>query len=130
MSNQRLSPEILTAALVGLEIEKRKLDERIAEVRAMLGGHSPARESAAEPKHQRSAAARRKMALAQKARWARVKGESATKPAAKKAPAKKKARLSAAGRAAIVAALRKRWAAKKAGPKKGPTNAKKAAASE
>jgi hypothetical protein len=130
MPNQRLSPEILTAALVGLEIEKRKLEERIAEVRAMLGGRSSGQGSAAEATHHRSAAARRKMALAQKARWARVKGEVAAKPAAKKAPAKAKARLSAAGRAAIVAALKKRWAAKKSAAKKAPAGAKKAAPSE
>ena len=130
MPNQRLSPEILTAALIGLEIEKRKLDERIAEVRAMLGGRSSAQERAAEPTHKRSVASRRKMALAQKARWARVKGGAAAKPAAKKAPAKAKARLSAAGRAAIVAALKKRWAAKKSAAKKAPAAAKKTSASE
>lgn len=129
MPNQRLSPEILTAALTGLEIEKRRLEESIAEVRAMLGGRRSADGGAAEVKHHRSAAARRKMAQAQKARWARERGKAA-KPAAKKAPVKKKVRLSAAGRAAIVDALKKRWAAKKAAAKKSPAVVKKAAAAE
>jgi hypothetical protein len=57
------------------------------------------------------------MALAQKQRWAKIKGES-EKPAPALAPAPKaKRKLSAAGRAAIVAATKKRWAAVKAAKK-------------
>jgi len=55
-----------------------------------------------------SAAGRARIAAAQKARWAKIKG---TSPVAK--PAKKKRHLSPEGRAAIVAALKKRWAAKR-----------------
>jgi hypothetical protein len=60
-----------------------------------------------------SAAARKRIALAQKKRWAVYKAEHGTKPAASKAAAPKphKRTLSAAGRARIVAATKKRWAA-------------------
>ena len=54
-----------------------------------------------------SAAARRRIALAQKKRWAAYKAEKGT-PAK---PKRQKRVLSAAGRARIVAATKKRWAA-------------------
>ncbi len=54
-----------------------------------------------------SAAARKRIALAQKKRWAAVKAGQGTKAAVK--PAKRV--ISAAGRARIVAATKKRWAA-------------------
>ena len=57
-----------------------------------------------------SAAGRAKIAAAQKARWAKVKGEKtesvATEPKAKK----NKRKMSAEGRARIVAAVKARWA--------------------
>jgi hypothetical protein len=56
-----------------------------------------------------SAAARRKISLAQKARWASQKGIVISPP-----PLKKR-RMSAAGRARIAAAARARWAKVKAG---------------
>lgn len=62
-----------------------------------------------------SASSRRKMALAQKARWAKLKGE--IEPAATPEAPKAKRKLSEAGRAAIVAATKKRWAAKRAAEK-------------
>ena len=59
-----------------------------------------------------SAAARAKIAAAQKARWAKVK-KSVAKPVAKK-----KSGISAAGRAKIAAAAKARWAKAKADGKK------------
>jgi hypothetical protein len=56
-----------------------------------------------------SAAARRRIALAQKKRWAAYKAEHGAKAAAP--PKAKKRVISAAGRARIVAATKKRWAA-------------------
>jgi hypothetical protein len=56
-----------------------------------------------------SAAARKRIALAQKKRWAAYKAEHGSKPAAAAKP--KKRVISAAGRARIVAATKKRWAA-------------------
>jgi hypothetical protein len=58
-----------------------------------------------------SAAAREKIAAAQRKRWAAAKGEVGP-------TAKPKRKLSEAGRAAIIAATKKRWAAKRAEAKK------------
>jgi hypothetical protein len=56
-----------------------------------------------------SASARKRIALAQKKRWAVYKAEHGAKQAAPKA--QKKRVISAAGRARIAAATKKRWAA-------------------
>jgi hypothetical protein len=72
-----------------------------------------------------SAARRKRIAEAQRKRWAATKG--ASEPAMAQ-PTKRKRRLSAAGRAAIVAATKKRWALKRAtAGKPQPVAAKKAA---
>src|ERR1035438_5086355 len=118
MPVSKLNSTIIEAAIVGFEHQKTQIDNQIAELRAMLsGGHAePAAttpETTPGKRKKRSAAVRRKMALAQKERWAKLKG--ASEPAAQ-APAqapKAKRKLSAAGRAAIVAATKKRWAAVK-----------------
>jgi hypothetical protein len=76
------SPEILTAALQGLELQRERLDEQIAQVRALLGrkagrpakvavSHSfslPAASSGS--KRVLSSEARKRIAAAQKKRWA------------------------------------------------------------
>jgi hypothetical protein len=75
--------EILEAALHGLEAQKQRLDDQIAQVRSMLGNRagkvvkSPAWVSAGStnggsPKKQRylSPEARQRIAQAQKKRWA------------------------------------------------------------
>ncbi len=138
MPASTLSRDILLAALAGFQLDKQRIDAKISEVQAMLdGGSSPAPGApSSEPKkttgNKRSAAVRRRMAEAQKARWARIKGDTEATPAAPEA-GKAKRKLSAAGRAAIVKALKERWAlkkaaaapAKKASPKKAA--AKKAA---
>lgn len=124
----RLTDEIITAAIRGFEEQKRYIDTQIAELRATLsGGGANAGSAPGAPAHKRtvSAAARRRMAAGQQARWARIRGESGSKPAEASKPAR---RLSAEGRANIVAALKKRWAAAKAsGTKTKPTAKKKAA---
>ena len=114
MPTPKLTNEIIAAAVDGYEAQKIRIDGKIAELRAMLAGGSP--EGAATPeaptkKRKVSAAARRKMALAQKARWAKIKGES--EPAPEKAP-KAKRKISKEGLARIVAATKKRWAAVRA----------------
>ena len=126
-----LTPEITNAAIVGFEQQKLRIDTKIAELRAMLPG-GPAEPTAAAPgrptrKRRVSAAARRKMALAQKARWSKVRGESeptqATAP-----PTKPKRKLSAAAKANLVANLKKARAAKaakaKSAAKKTPARKK------
>src|SRR5205807_1660339 len=79
----------------------------------MLSGGStePAEASVAAPGKRKkfSAASRRKMALAQKERWRRLKG--GTPEAAPPTPnPPKKRRMSKEGRARIVAATKARWA--------------------
>jgi hypothetical protein len=89
------------------------LQERILELQDeltdILGAAEPLAEAPEQPKKRKfSAAARAKMRKAQKERWARIKGETATEaPAAKNG---RKRTMSAAGRAAISAAAKARWA--------------------
>ena len=110
MLTTKLTPEIIAAAILGFEGQKRHIDKQIAELRALLSG-SPVKTSAPEPTtHKRrkmSAAARKRIGDAQRKRWAESK--KATEPSAPEAAPKRK--LSKAGRAAIVAATKKRWAA-------------------
>lgn len=93
---QRLTNEIIAAAIAGFEAQKTHIDSQIAELRAMLTGQpakqTPAPETPA-PKRKVSAAARRKMALAQKRRWEKVKEQSevAQTPVKKVAAPKKTA---------------------------------------
>ena len=69
-------PSMLAMALVGYELEKKKIDERIREIRAQLSGAKAAEKvsSAGDikaPKRRKlSAAARRRISVAQKKRWA------------------------------------------------------------
>jgi hypothetical protein len=81
------------------QIEIDKLDQIIAGIES-LNGTRAVSSNATQPKRIISAASRRKMALAQKARWATAKGDAA----------KPKRTISAAGRKRIAAAQRARWA--------------------
>lgn len=74
-----LDPAILGAALEGLENQKKRLEEQIASVRAMLGGRSYSAPSASTSsvdvstgrrKRNLSPEARERIAAAQKKRWA------------------------------------------------------------
>ena len=56
--------------------------------------------------------ARARIAAAQKARWAKAKGESSSPVVAAKSKAAKKRTISAEARAKMAAAAKKRWAAK------------------
>ncbi len=66
----------LEMALVGYELEKQKIDEKIREIRAQLGGRRAQAPGASQrggaPARKRvlSAAARKRIAAAQKKRWA------------------------------------------------------------
>jgi len=114
----KLTNTIIEAAIDGFEAQKHKIDVQIAELRALLTGDTvqstEASASPARPHRKRSAAVRKRMAAAQKKRWATVKGQT-EEPTQKTSKPKRK--LSAAGRAAIVAASKKRWADKKAATK-------------
>ena len=115
---QKLTPEIIIAAIAGFEAQRIHLDSQIAELRSMLTGEST--ESVAtpsktgKPRRKFSAASRRKMAAAQRARYAKLK--QASEPT-QELTAKPKRKMSAAGRKAISDATKKRWAAFKAANK-------------
>jgi hypothetical protein len=116
MPTTKLTNEIISAAIRGFEEQKRQIDTRIAELRAMQGGVSTGTAAAPQPAPQGrrkiSAAGRRAIAEAQRKRWAASKAAAAgTVP---EAVAKPKRRLSAAGRKAIIAATKRRWALKRA----------------
>jgi hypothetical protein len=84
--------EILELLLAGLEVQKREVVARIAEIRIQLGsrdGHPP--KSVPEPpkpakRHHLSAAARENIRLAQKKRWKAFHRVRARADAALKAP--------------------------------------------
>lgn len=79
----------LQMALVGYEVERRKIDDRIREIQAKLKGkHTAAPPAAAEkkaaPRRFLSAEARKRIAAAQKKRWAEHRKRiAAAKTAAK-----------------------------------------------
>ena len=83
--------------------ELRHVDAALS-ILGKLGGGS----NSTRPKHSFSASARRRMSLAQRARWAKAKGQ-APKP---------KRTMSASARRKIAAAQRARWAKLRAGKKK------------
>ena len=131
MPTPKLTNEIIAAAILGFEEQKRHIDTKIAELRALLPGDSTGTAATPEaPTGKRkkfSAASRRKMAMAQRARWAKIKGDSEPPAPATPELPKPKRKLSKAGRAAIVAALKKRWRDKKAAAvKASPAVTKKA----
>ena len=76
---KKLTDEIINAAIDGFAAQKIRLDEQIAELRAMLNSGPP--ESAATPgstptkRRKFSPAALRRIREAQRQRWARVRGE-------------------------------------------------------
>jgi hypothetical protein len=106
-----LTIEIINAAILGFEEQKRRLDEQIAGLRSLLPGATPPSQPTTGTRSKMSAAGRKAIAAAQRKRWAAKKAEPNGAPAKSVKPKRK---LSAPGKAAIVAALKKRWAAKKA----------------
>src|SRR5437899_1693775 len=95
----KLTDDILSAAMIGFEVQKFAIERKIAEIRLVLvGGKAEAAmpSEIRKPRKKRSAAARRKMALAKKARWAKIKQSAEPTQAVATKPEKR--RLSAAGR--------------------------------
>lgn len=85
---------MLEMALVGYEVERQKIDEKISNLRSQLGVRAPARKSAARrargsktagKRSPLSDAARKRISAAQKRRWAehRRKAAQESKAAAK-----------------------------------------------
>jgi hypothetical protein len=111
---RKLTPEILQAALIGLGAQRQRIDGQITQIRRLLGSNPRSAAPAATPeaasrrKRTMSAAARARIAAAQRKRWAVSKAASAPAPPKK---AVRKRKLSAAGRKAIAEAAKRRWAA-------------------
>jgi hypothetical protein len=97
------------------QLHVQKLDQAISVIESLNGsGTSP---DTNQPKRIISAASRRKMAQAQKARWANARKES--QPALVAGSVDKKGyTMSASARRKIAAAQRARWAKIRAGQKK------------
>src|ERR1700722_5699143 len=98
MPTSKLTNEMIEAAILGSEEQKRRIDVQIVELRAMLSdapASAPAETAnvtpTGRPRRKVSAAGRKAMALAQKKRWAAKK--TASEPdgvaASKAAPAPK-----------------------------------------
>ena len=121
MPVSKLNRTVIEAAIVGFEQQKIQIDSQIAELRQMLNGSSAGTAATPEPakpkRRKRSLAVRRRMALAQKERWAKIKGGSEPPAPALVAAPKRKREFSAAGRAAIIAANKKMWARRRAAAK-------------
>ena len=101
--------DFLRAALAGYQHHLAELHQRVHDIQARLGSTDDG--ATAPPKRRTmSKAARRKIAAAQKKRWAKAKQGKA-------GPAKPKRKMSAAARKAIGDAARKRWALVRAGQK-------------
>lgn len=110
---------LLEAALFGYQHQRNEIESKMAEIRSLLAGKSTAgltgatTSEAPVKKRTMSAAGRRRIAAAQRKRWAAQKGSTKEATGKKQTPAKKR-RMSAAGRQAIADATRKRWAALRA----------------
>src|SRR5262245_36781665 len=110
-----IDAELLEAALFGLEHRRKEIEEKMAELRRRLGGRAGSvtrmdagTGAATAPMRKArilSAAARGRIAAAQRKRWAALNRGQAAKPA----PVRKR-KLSAAGKKRIAEATRKRWA--------------------
>ena len=91
MPTHKFTSEIIHAAIEGFEQQKLRIDNQIAELRAMLpGGSTTAATLESAPRKRKiSAAARRRMALGQQKRWAAIKG-TAKSPSSPATPSKPK----------------------------------------
>lgn len=82
-TNSFQNQALLTAALEGLELQRKRIDEQIQEVRSLLGkgrrGRPPNSNSNSRGASRLSAAARRRIAAAQKRRWAEYRKSAASK---------------------------------------------------
>ena len=127
----QIGRDVLEMALIGYQGEKARLETAIAAIQAELGQRGASGQKAGKngagptPAKRRamSASGRRRIAAAQRKRWAVLKQAKAgeEKP-------KEKRKLSAAGRKAIIEATKKRWAAIRASKAKVTPKGKKQAA--
>jgi hypothetical protein len=77
--------QLLEMALIGFEAERQKIQAKIDEIKARIGGRrgrpsaavAPTASQAPRTRRQMSAAARRRIAAAQKKRWAEYRKKKA-----------------------------------------------------
>jgi hypothetical protein len=101
------------------QLEIEKLDQIISGIESLNGAGAAISGTATKPKHTLSASARRRISMAQKARWAKVRGGSKPKLVAKTpGTVKPKRTISPAARRKIAAAQKARWAKFRAVQKK------------
>jgi hypothetical protein len=108
----RVDTSLLQAALIGYEQMNRDVDEKIASIRNRLGSGRTA--GAPASRRPMGANARKRIAAAQKKRWALAKARQVEPKSAKPELVQPKRTMSAAGRRRIAAAQKKRWAVLKA----------------
>jgi hypothetical protein len=102
LTKMKTDYSLLEAALIGYQHQRELLEVKIADIQRQLG-NAPATVSDEKPKKRvMNAAARKRIALAQRKRWAEFHKTKGT-------PAKKRM-MSAEGRERIAEATRKRWA--------------------
>ena len=117
MGNLSSALQELRAERKQAQLQMEKLDQAISVIESLNG--SGTLKEANQPTRIISAASRRKMARAQKARWAKVRGTSQPIALAKTTPpAPLKRTMSAAARKKIAAFQKARWAKLKAQQKK------------
>lgn len=115
-----MDSSILMAAMAGYEFQLQAINEAMAEIRRQLGHRSSGSSTspvagAPHARRQMSAEAKKRIAAAQKKRWANFhaqQGEASAKAAPKKSAPKRK--MSAERKAALVANLAKARAARAA----------------
>jgi head-tail adaptor len=110
----------LASIVSELKIERTNLANRIRHVDAALTvlGKLDGGVSYTRPGRTLSASARKRISLAQKKRWAKVRDGSKRAAITASAPVKRTRQISAAGRKQIAAATRARWAKFRAAKKK------------
>jgi hypothetical protein len=115
--------ELLKAALFGYQVQSERIEATIADIQAQLGHRGPGRppkaatngtEEVAPGKRTMSPSARKKIALAQKKRWAAFHEEKGEPGRPKNVKSPKKRQMSAEGKARIAAATKARWEAYRA----------------
>jgi hypothetical protein len=115
----QIDRSVLEMALVGYEAERRKIEEKIEEIQRQLGGRikgtTPAASTdGARAKRGISVAGRRRIAEAQKQRWATFRIKQGARTVTRRKVAKKRRTLSPAAKAKLAANLTKARAAKAA----------------
>jgi hypothetical protein len=109
----RIDDPTLQMALIGYQAELSRIEQKMADIRSLLGGRvNTSVAQKVTPKRVLGVAARARIAAGQKKRWAAFhKGK---KVAAVAELPKAKRRISEEGLNRIIAATKKRWAAKRA----------------